>query len=68
VKFTGVKLAGGVELAAPVEKAAASPVKKTAADPRALEDHGGQKAWWRGRKTGCRLRRVETLASKAEAQ
>jgi hypothetical protein len=41
VEFTGVKLAGGVELAAPVEKDVASPVEKATVDPRALEGCGG---------------------------
>jgi hypothetical protein len=43
--FTGVELAGGVELAAPVEKAATGPVKKVTAGrsgedgPRVVEGH-----------------------------
>jgi hypothetical protein len=44
VEFTGVKLAGGAALAAPVEKAAG---------PQALEGRSGREARWRGRKTGC---------------
>jgi hypothetical protein len=44
VKFTGVELPGGVELAAPVEKAATSLVEKTATGSRALEDQGGLSA------------------------
>ena len=31
MEFTGVKLAGGVEVAAPVKKAATGPVEKAAA-------------------------------------
>jgi hypothetical protein len=48
VEFTGVELADGTELAAPVKKATAGPVEKVAAGLCAEE------ARWRGRKTGCR--------------
>jgi hypothetical protein len=44
VEFTGVDLAGGAGLAALVEKAAACPVEKIVAGPRALEGRGGRKA------------------------
>jgi hypothetical protein len=47
MKFTAV------ELAAQVEKDAASPVNKATVGPRALEGHAGREARWRGRKTGC---------------
>jgi hypothetical protein len=53
VEFTGVKLSGGAELVAPVEKDAPSPMEKAMAGPRALEGRGGREAWWRGRKMGC---------------
>jgi hypothetical protein len=53
VEFTGVELAGGAELAALVEKAAAGPVEKGAAGLRTREGHGRREARWRGRKTGC---------------
>ncbi|XP_066312941.1 uncharacterized protein [Miscanthus floridulus] len=46
VVFIGVELSGGVELAAPVEKATAG--------PRAAEGRDGREARWRGRKMGCR--------------
>jgi hypothetical protein len=45
VKFTGIELAGGAELAPPVEKAAIRPVEKAAAGPCARETRGGQEAW-----------------------
>jgi hypothetical protein len=48
VEFTGVALADGTELAAPVKKATAGPVEKAAAGLCAEE------ARWRGRKIGCR--------------
>ena len=40
MEFTGAELAGGVVLAAPVEKATTGPLEKAA-------------AWWTGRKMGC---------------
>jgi hypothetical protein len=49
-----VKLAGGAELAAPMEKAVAGPVEKAAAGPRTGQGRDGREAWWRGRKTGYR--------------
>jgi hypothetical protein len=42
VESTGVELAGGAELVAPVEKATARPC--------ALEGHGVREARWRGRR------------------
>jgi len=45
MEFVGVELAGGTELAAPVEKAAAGLVEKNGC--------GGREVQWRGRKTGC---------------
>jgi hypothetical protein len=53
VEFTGVELIGGAELAALVEKDAASPVEKAAAGPHTLEGHDRREEWRRGRKTGC---------------
>jgi hypothetical protein len=53
VEFTGVELAGGVELAASVEKATIGPMERATTGPRALEGHDGREAWWRGEKTGC---------------
>jgi hypothetical protein len=53
VDFTNVELAGGMELATPVEKTTVGSLEKAAAGPGALEGRGGQEAWWRGRKTGC---------------
>jgi hypothetical protein len=53
VVFTGVKLAGGAELAALVEKGAAGPVEKGAAGLRTREGHSRREARWRGRKAGC---------------
>ena len=47
VKFTDVELAGGVELAVPIEKAVAG---RSGGET----DRGGQEAPWRGRKTGSR--------------
>ena len=46
VEFTDVELAGGVKLAAPVEKAVAGPVEKAAADPCAGEARGTREARW----------------------
>jgi hypothetical protein len=52
VEFTGV------ELAAPVEKDAASPMEKVVVGSRALEGRGVRVARWRRRKTGyCALAR-----------
>jgi hypothetical protein len=41
MEFTGVQLAGGAELTAPVEKAAAGPVEKAAAGCSGREGHDG---------------------------
>jgi hypothetical protein len=49
MEFTGVELAGGAKLAAPVEKATAGPMEKAAMGPCTGEDNGEQEAWWRGR-------------------
>ena len=53
MKFTGVELIGGTELAASVEKAMIGPVEKTIVGPRALEGCSEREAWWRGRKMCC---------------
>ena len=44
MEFTGVELAGGAELAAPVKKDATSPVEKAVAGPCALEGRGMREA------------------------
>jgi hypothetical protein len=50
LEFTGIELAGGAELAAPVEKAAAGPMEKASVGPYVGEARGGREAWWRGRR------------------
>ena len=52
VEFISVELAGGAELAAPVEKAMAGPMEKAAAGPCAGEAHSRREARWRGRSGG----------------
>jgi hypothetical protein len=47
VEFTGAELAGGAELAAPVEKIATGPVEKAVVVHSG--GYGGREAWWRGR-------------------
>jgi hypothetical protein len=54
VKFTGVELASGAELAAPIEKATTGPVEKATAGPCAGEARGGRDARWNETKTGWR--------------
>jgi len=41
MEFTGVELAGGVELTGPVEKATTGPMEKAAVGSHALESRGG---------------------------
>jgi hypothetical protein len=49
LEFTDVELAVSVELAAPVEKAAAGPMEKVAVGPYVGEARGRRETWWRGR-------------------
>jgi inactivated superfamily I helicase len=68
VEFTDVELAGGLDLAASVEKATAGLVEKVVASPRAAVVRGGQEVQWRGRKTGHRaLGAMEMPVDRAEA-
>jgi hypothetical protein len=60
VEFTGAKLAGGVELAAPLEKTTSGPVEKAAVGRYGGEgeqerggEEGGQEARWRRRVGGA---------------
>ena len=54
MEFTGVELASGATLAAPMGKATVGPMEKAAVGPCAGEVRGGREARWIGRKTGCR--------------
>ena len=54
MEFTSVELAGGAELAAPMETATTDPLEKAAVGLCTGEARGRREALWRGRKTGHR--------------